>query len=231
MPRECRGNVHVFLVNGFDPFDLSGVGDTRSALNKLGFAKVYSGQFYHASGFANEIKEIALSEPHARFVIVGVGAGVDAAVPLAESVWDSGVMIDLLACVDSPFWSSAPAQKPVNVQRLLSIHGRSESWLASMPGVEEDITLPLDGWAGASSHPLTIETLASELAALAGAVPVEDQETPALAEETVVPRPRALPVATTAVSRSFLDPATVLERRDANRRSVPAMPAMQESRR
>src|SRR5438105_880981 len=82
-PRPCRGNVYVFLVNGFDPFDVAKLGNARTALNGLGFTKVYSGQFYHAGGFADEIKTLAAAEPNARFVIVGVGAGVDAAVSLA----------------------------------------------------------------------------------------------------------------------------------------------------
>ena len=228
MPRECRGNVYAFLVQGFDPFDVAGVGDVKSALNNLGF-KVYSGQFYHGSTFADEIKEIALADANARFVVVGIGAGVDAAVSLADTVWDSGVTIDLLACVDSPFWSNAPGEKPVNVRRVLSLHGPGDSWLPSMAGIEDDITLPDVGWLGVSSHSLTVETLATELASIAGAVPTENPETPAASQETPVPRPDATPAATLAVSRTFLDPATTLEGRDHGRGSVPAVPARLES--
>src|SRR5262245_185910 len=61
-PRCSRGNVYVFLVNGFDPLDLGKTGHLRTALGRLGFAKVYSGQFYHAYEFGTEIAEIATFE-------------------------------------------------------------------------------------------------------------------------------------------------------------------------
>src|SRR4029079_13232685 len=116
-PRCCRGNVHVFVVNGFDPFDIGGTGNLRTTLNRLGFTKVYTGQFYHARGFADEMQDVAGVDPTARVVVRGRGAGVDAAVSLADIVAPNGVTIDLLASVDSPFWSSAAGKKPINVQR------------------------------------------------------------------------------------------------------------------
>lgn len=229
MPRGSRGNVHVFLVNGFDPFGISGIGDAKATLHRLGFNNVYNGQFYHAGGFGDEIKEIAAADPNAHFVVVGIGAGVDAAVTLAENVSEYGVTIDLLASVDCPFWSGAGGKKPVNVQRVLSLHGQTTSWLPSTPGIEEDITIPGAAWLGVSSHPLTVETLASELATLAGSVPAEIEELPTTAESVPVPRPDAVPSATQAPSGSFLAPAMTLEGRDASRGPVPAIPVRREA--
>src|SRR5262245_14495329 len=228
MPRSCRGNVHVFLVNGFDPFDISGIGDAKSTLHGLGFKNVYSGQFYHAGGFGDEIKEVAADDPNAHFVVVGVGMGVDAAVSLAEKVSEYGVTIDLLASVDSPFWSNAAGKKPSNVQRVLSLHGQTNAWLPWTPGIEEDISVPGAIWPGVSGHPLIIETLATELATLAGSIPAEIEELPAAPVVGPVPRPDAAPNATPAAAKSFLTPATSLEGRDVSRGPVPAIPVRRE---
>jgi hypothetical protein len=221
--------VHVFVVNGFDPFDFGGTGDLRTTLNRLGFNKVYSGQFYHAGGFADEIKELAAADPNARFVIVGVGAGVDAAVSLAETVADSGVTIDLLASVDSPFWSNAPGRKPLNVQRVLALHGRPNSWLPYTPSFGEDISLPVPSWPGVSGHPLTAETLATELASIALGVPASSEDIAAVADDSPVPRPEAEHTGTHKHVTSYLDPASILEGRDAVPGGVPAIPVRRES--
>ncbi len=229
-PRACRGNVYVFVVNGFDPFDVAKLGNARTALNRLGFTKVYTGQFYHAGQFADEIKSLAAAEPNARFVVVGVGAGVDAAVSLAESVAENGVAIDLLASVDSPFWSSAAGKKPINVQRVLSLHGRTNDWLPFTPGLEDDISVPDAGWLGVSGHAVTVETLASELASIAGAVPAPAEESPDTVDEQPVPRPNAAKAGNRPVRPSLLDPATDLEARSPGPGSVPAITASRGSR-
>jgi hypothetical protein len=220
--------VHVFVVNGFDPLDISGMGETRSTLNRLGFTKVYRGQFNHAGEFADEIKQLAEADPNARFVVVGVGAGVDAAVSLTEAVAAYGVTIDLLASVDSPFWSHAASRKPLNVERVLALHGRPSSVLPWTPSFGEDIELPDASWLGVSSHPMTTETLAAELAMIAGTVPEKVKESLARVEEAPVPRPDSEFTRSPAAATSFLDPAENLEGREAIRRSVPAIPVSRE---
>lgn len=227
-PRCCRGNVHVFLVHGFDPFDFGGTGDLRHTLNRLGFKQVYSGQFYHASGFADEIKDLAAANANARFVIVGIGAGVDAALSLADTVGEHGVTIDLLASVDSPFWSSAPAEKPSNVQRVLALHDWPSAWVSWTPSAEMDIAVPDSGWLGVRSHPLTLETLALELASVAGAVPATIEEVSAPTDDAPVPRAIAANTANQRHVVSYLDPAATLEGRDTDSEAVPASPLRRE---
>jgi hypothetical protein len=90
VPSCCRGNVYAFLINGFDPFDLAAVERARDGLNRAGFARVYAGQVYHTFDFVCEMRAIARNEPDARFVVVGVGAGLVGARSLAESVGGDG---------------------------------------------------------------------------------------------------------------------------------------------
>jgi hypothetical protein len=222
-PRFCRGNVHVFVVNGFDPLDIGGTGELRTTLNRLGFKKVYTGQFYHARGFTDDIRDVAAADPSARFVIVGVGAGTDAAVSLAESVLGNGVLIDLLVSVDSPFWSDAAGKRPINVQRIMAVHGWPATWLPRTPSPERDITLPDYGWFGVSTDPLTVEALAWELATVATTIPPIDEERLVVIDDSPVPRRSELKSAKSKHVVSYLDPATALEGREVVSEAEPAM--------
>jgi hypothetical protein len=209
-PACTRGNVYVFVVNGFDPFDLTKVGGMRAAFSRLGFNKVYTGQFYHAGEFAEEMRALAATEPDARFVVVGVGAGVDAAMSLADTVAGDGVTIDLVASVDSPFWSDAPTRHPGNVRQVMALHGQP-TWIGVTPSVGDDFTLPRDSWGGVSGHPLTVETLAGELAAIASSVPVAPVAAePAVTDETPAPRPFTARVNRLHDGWDFLFPANRL---------------------
>jgi hypothetical protein len=171
---------------------------------------------------------VAAADANARFVIVGVGAGVDAAVSLAESVLENGVLIDLLVSVDSPFWSGAAGKRPINVQRVMSVHGWPDSWLPRTVSPERDIALPDYGWFGVSSDPLTVEALAWELATVASAIPPLDTERPAVTDDGPVPRPNDMHAAKTKHVVSYLDPAATLEGRDASSETELAPPTGRE---
>ncbi len=191
VPGCCRGKVYVFLVNGLDPLDLGHVAEVRAALIRAGFTKVYDGQLYHAGWFAGEMRRLRSEEPGVRFVVVGFGAGVEAARWLAGSVAADGIDLDLLASVDAPVWSSAPAQRPANVRQTLSVHGRPlfspTNWRA-----DTDVEVPVGGLSYAAPHPFTISQLATELAAVAGMVPAPPvKPLEPLADDLPTPRPTA----------------------------------------
>jgi len=218
----------VFVINGFDPFDIGGTGDLRTTLNRLGFKKVYTGQFYHARDFADDIRGVAAADPNARFVILGVGAGVDAAVSLAESVLGNGVLIDLLVSVDSPFWSDAAGKRPVNVQRVMAVHGWPDTWLPRTPSAERDITLPDYGLLGVSTDPMTVEAIVWELATIAADVPPVKEQPLTAMDDGPVPRPADENRVKPTHVASYLDPVMSLEGREVLGEAESGLPARGE---
>jgi pimeloyl-ACP methyl ester carboxylesterase len=190
VPCQCRGKVYVFLISGFDPFDLDRVGDFRAALIRSGFAKVYNGQFYHDRFFAQEMQRLTAEEPDARFVVVGFSLGADIATSLAEYVSKQGIPISLLASVDPYWWSSAPGKTPANVQQVMSIHGEPLLFANRTPAGAE-VQIPETFPTNITANPLTVETLARSLATIAGTLPAPHPSSaePQLAEEGSTPRP------------------------------------------
>jgi hypothetical protein len=200
----------VFLLNGFDPFNATRFADLKASLHRLGFNRVYGGQFYHAGGFADEVRVIAAAEPDARFVVIGIGAGVVAAVSLADAVGPDGIAVDLLASVDSPFWSDAPGKQPANVGRVIHIHGRPIAF-SPAASIGEDLELPVQDWWGVAAHPLTVERLAEELASVAGTIPAPiPEELPALDDEIPAPRSQVTEAVRVGDAWDFLKPASRL---------------------
>jgi pimeloyl-ACP methyl ester carboxylesterase len=189
VPCACRGQVYVFLMSGIDPFDSDRVGDFRTALIRAGFTRVYSGQGYHDTYFAAEMHRLALAEPDSRFVLVGFSSGAEFAASLAESVGQNNLPITLLASIDAPWWSTAPEQRPANVQQVMHIHG--EPFLfAGRISAGMDVQIPESFPNNITAHPLTVEQLARTLASIAGTVPRPEQPPPpTVVETTPTPRP------------------------------------------
>jgi hypothetical protein len=144
VPCPCRNNVYVFLMSGFDPFDLDHVATCRSTLIAAGFNKVYNGQFYHEEFFAREMQRIAAEDPQAQFVVVGFSLGVETAASLAETVGKQGVPVALLGSVD-PHWWSSPSRS-ANVQQVVSYAGNSaetvELLARSLAGIADGLPHP-----------------------------------------------------------------------------------------
>jgi hypothetical protein len=190
IPCSCRGKVYVFLMSGFDLFDMDRVNDFRTALIHAGFTKVYNGQFYHDTYFASEIHRLALEEPDARFVIVGFSLGADYAVSLAESVGHYGIPVSLLASVDPYWWSSAPTTNPPNVQQVMHIHGEPLLF-PNRTSAGMDVQIPETFPTNITSNPLTVEALARALASVADTLPhpAPANDPPQLSDDSPTPRP------------------------------------------
>jgi len=131
--------------------------------------------------------------------------------------------------VDSPFWSSAAGKRPINVQRVMSVHGWPDTWLPRTPSPERDIALPDYGWFGVSTDPLTVEALVWELATVAATVPPVEEERLVSIDDWPVPRPSVLDSAKPTHVVSYLDPVTSLEGREVVSEAEPATPARRDA--
>jgi hypothetical protein len=156
------------------------------------------------------MRRIHTEEPDARFAVIGIGAGVEAAAGLAESVAANGVSIDLLASVDAPFWSNAPSKHPVNVQNVLSIHGLSlVGSTAQTDG--DDLELPVFAGFGVPAHSLTLERLTLQLAGIAVLIATPSVTVPRLpVEGSPTPRPQAVRPSQQSDEWDFLKPVSHL---------------------
>lgn len=211
IPCACRGKVYVFLMTGFDFFDSDRITDFRNALIQAGFTKVYAGQGFHDTFFAAEMNRLARTEPDAKFVVVGFSSGADFAVSLAESVSRYGIPIALLASVDPHWWSSAPAERPANVEQVMHIHG--EPWLfAGRMSAGADVQIPESYPSNITAHPLTVEQVARSLAGIAGTLPrPEPTAGQPIVETTPTPRPTARRLDAPRDGWDFLRPAASLK--------------------
>jgi hypothetical protein len=170
VPCACRGKVYVFLLSGFDPLDLDHVSDFRAALIRAGFTKVYNGQFYHDRFFAKEMRRLSTEQPDAKFVLVGFSLGAEAAVSLAKSVGEHRIPVALLASVDPYWWSSAPTNKPDNVEQVMHVHGE-RLLIPPTLSVGQDVQIPASFPSNVTANAFTVETLARSLANVAGTLP------------------------------------------------------------
>ncbi len=88
-----RSRVHVFILNGSDPWATDGLTALRQTLHESGFAKVNTGGLFYAPYFEAHIRQIHRQDPEARFVLLGYGFGVGSADGLAHKLHDEGIEI------------------------------------------------------------------------------------------------------------------------------------------
>jgi hypothetical protein len=161
LPPACRNHVYIFFVNGLDPLGYANFAGLRDYVQSLGFIKTYYGQVYHEATFAREIRRLHREDTLARFVIAGLNLGVDPARDLAEAVRPDGIFIDLLVTVGAD--SVGPPSG--NVGRVVNLPSTDETG----NGLDPDLSGTRNG---TTARRFTLATLAHELAAVAGEVPV-----------------------------------------------------------
>jgi hypothetical protein len=174
LPDYARSHVYVFLVHGLDPFDYADLRGLRDHLHDLGFNKVYYGQLYHTVSFEREVQRIHREEPDARFVVIGFSLGASMARAIALDAQAQGIPIDLVVYLSGTALFEGDRDRPSNVLRVVNILPRVQWNSDSFP--EEIETIRESGiWHFAvPTHAQTLETLAHEIAAVAGAVPVPE---------------------------------------------------------
>jgi hypothetical protein len=172
LPEYSRSHVYIFLIHGLDPFDYADLRGVRDYLNGLGFNKVYYGQLYHTLFFEKEIARLHREEPEAHFVVIGFSVGASMARDVALAAKEKGVPIDLLVYLCGTALFEGDRERPENVHRVVSILPQVQWNADSFPEDVETIRESGIWHFAAPTHPRTLETLAHEIAAVAGTVPV-----------------------------------------------------------
>ncbi len=97
----ARCHVHIFLLNGNNPFDTGGLGDVCDECQRLGFRQTYFGYGWHAGWMQRELCRVHKDDPSAHFVFIGHGGGVETLRALARSAAEAGAAVDMLLVLDA----------------------------------------------------------------------------------------------------------------------------------
>jgi hypothetical protein len=213
VPLAGRNHVYTFIVHGTDPFDWANLEGVYEYIQALGFHKTWYGFFYSAHHFKKTIQRLREEDPAARFALVGFSYGCNAVRDMTHALARDGIHIDLLVYVDGKFLSNDPHNQPENAGRLINIVASARiANECNMPGAE-NISLPHHWHYGTPCDPVTLKTLAFELATLAGSVEVVE-EVPPIPHSATAPTPRAI-VEQPRGARDewdFLQPVSVADR-------------------
>jgi hypothetical protein len=194
-PCECvqkcsRDQVYVFIIHGLDPCDLANLRGVRDFVNQLGFRKTYFGQLYHAGFFESELHRIHHENPCARFVLIGFSYGANAARDIAQSANASDIPIDLLVYLGGNTLTNTPKDQPENVREIVNILAKGCIWNGAEMDRAQNLNVSDVYHFGSPTHPLTLETLARELAVIAACVPVPEPPKPSPSLDGPLPPPR-----------------------------------------
>ncbi len=225
LPRCCKDHVHVFLINGLDPFNYGNLTGLRDYVQSLGFHQTYYGQLYHYWWFQNQIRRIHREDPEAHFVLVGFSVGVNMADALARSLKPEGVYFDVLVFLSGNHpVEPMPHQPPANAGRVVNILAAGLLQTRGERDWAENLR-PAGSWHfDTPTHPDTLQAMVDVLAQVAGAVPEVITEPPPAPADFQAPTPRpVLPRATARYDEwDFLKP--VSRRKDAQELGKPDDP-------
>ena len=99
-PAPTRQKVYLFMMNGADLLDATGLSTLRDKVCAAGYPKVYIAQRADITWYEYEIRRIAREDPHARFILLGLGSGAEKILPLAAGVKADGVTLDAVILLD-----------------------------------------------------------------------------------------------------------------------------------
>jgi hypothetical protein len=193
-PADCRAGVHIFLVNGCDPFECANFRGVRDYLNKLGFKSVWYGQFYHDEEMSAEIHRLHRDNPTARIIVVGYEHGANAACEIARAAIDDHGFVDLLVLLE-PKCLGTIVPPHSDLGRFVVIRSEPSPFSGTVPEGAEVITLSTYWRFTVPTHSTTLDLIADEAIHAAQMVPIEMAKSEAFPQilENPAPLPRPLP--------------------------------------
>jgi hypothetical protein len=123
VPAEAREHVHLFAINGMDPFYVANLNGLCASMQQLGFRNVHCREAWQTHAIGEQIIAIRRSDPDARIAVLGFSAGANRACQLAQQLKDKKVAIDLLVYLGGDTITNVPESRPANVGQLVNITG------------------------------------------------------------------------------------------------------------
>jgi len=168
-----RQHVHVFIVNGCDPFCLGNMNGLCAYVKSLGFSAEF-GQMYSTRTVYRRAKQARAADPMARIVLMGYSLGANSVRTVAQWLEKDGVTVDLLYYLAADAVSDEAGTKPGNVARVVNVTGHGSPFFGGdafitpvrITGAEN---IHLDaGHFAMPSQSAVVDSLVRELLTLAG---------------------------------------------------------------
>ena len=117
----CREHVHILVINGFDPTEVTNAVGLAHFLEKGGFVNVYYTSQWKAHEYEQRILEIKQADPSARVAFVCYSMGVCYGRELAQKLKAEGAQVDLLLYLDVFARNHTPEHSPDDGKRIVNI--------------------------------------------------------------------------------------------------------------
>jgi hypothetical protein len=124
-----RDHVHVFFINGLDPFDKGNLVGLSERVRELGFQHVSFDQMYDEPAIRRQIVQIHRQDSDAKFVLVGFSFGANLVRALTDEVQAEGISIELLVYLGGDTLTNSAAARPANARRILNVTAEGCVWL------------------------------------------------------------------------------------------------------
>jgi hypothetical protein len=166
IPDQSKNCIYVFLIDHFDPFASSSLAEVNGHLRHLGFGKTYYGYSHHVGDMMVELGTVAAERPGARFVVIGYGAGADAARELAAFAATTGTPVDVAIYLE-------PREGEVIVEddSALNTFTVRAGDLGGTVGPDGEVCAEPVKKSGVPTHPETLSLIERELALIGMTIP------------------------------------------------------------
>ena len=166
IPDQSKNCIYVFLIDHFDPFASSSLAEVNGHLRHLGFGKTYYGYSHHVGDMMVELGTVAAERPGARFVVIGYGAGADAARELAAFAATTGTPVDVAIYLE-------PREGEVIVEddSALNTFTVRAGDLGGTVGPDGEVCAEPVKKSGVPTHPETLSLIERQLAPIGMTIP------------------------------------------------------------
>jgi hypothetical protein len=116
-----RSHVHILVINGFDPIEVTNASGLAHFLEKSGFPNVYYVSQWKAYKYQQRIHDIKQTDPSARVAFICYSMGVSFGRKLAIQLKEQGTPVDLVIYLDSFAFNHFPEHSPDDALHIVNI--------------------------------------------------------------------------------------------------------------
>jgi len=198
-----RQQVYLFIMNGDDVLELSGLMKLRDDLTDAGFPKAYYAQKEDRNWYRREMARLHRDEPDARFVMLAYGTAAERTLALATVALQERQPLDAVIFLEpSGIEGNLRDGLPTTTVTVRSHRRRATLGLVTT----EEHEIAGTGWNSLARHPQLLPIVLDQLLRSAAKVRLEDTRLtlPALPlHEASEPTPRPVEAKTTAAEPGY----------------------------
>ena len=121
LSHACRDHIHIIVINGFDPSEITNAVGLAHFLETSGFPNVHYTTQWTSLKYVQRIGEIKMADPKARIAVIGYSMGVCYVRKLAQRCQEQGITLDLLIYLDAFAINHRPEHSSTDALRIVNI--------------------------------------------------------------------------------------------------------------